>query len=259
MFGRKKKNDAVDETSPFQPKKEELDEQQDLDDETESHAPGDEDEVEADREDSRDDDEVAELYRPNLERVDGPFDYEEVDLDADEIERIDFGSLILTPFENMQMQIQLDQQSGAVQSLLIMQGGSALEVALFAAPSTGLIIDDVHRDMMSGTASEGGEANVGPGPLGAELRRIVPVKTPEGQEGYHVSRTWLVQGPRWLLRGVLMGEAAFQEDLNATGQLLLEFFCNLVVRRDDSPRVPGDLITLQVPNQLRADEQQQQQ
>ena len=116
MFGRKKKNDAVDETSPFQPKKEELDEQQDLDDE---------DEV-ADQ----DDDEVAELYRPNLERVDGPFDYEEVDLDADEIERIDFGSLILTPFENMQMQIQLDQQSGAVQSLLVMQGGSALEVAL---------------------------------------------------------------------------------------------------------------------------------
>ena len=56
-----------------------------------------------------------------------------------------------------------------------------------------------------------------------------------------------------------MGEAAFQEDLNATGQLLLEFFCNLVVRRDGSPRVPGDLITLQVPNQLRADEQQQQQ
>ena len=92
MFGRKKKNDAVDETSPFQPTKEELDEQQDLDDETESHAPGDEDEVEAGQ-----DDEVAELYRPNLERVDGPFDYEEVDLDADEIERIDFGSLILTP------------------------------------------------------------------------------------------------------------------------------------------------------------------
>ena len=61
MFGRKKKNDAVDETSPFQPTKEELDEQQDLDDETESHAPGDEDEVEAGQ-----DDEVAELYRPNL-------------------------------------------------------------------------------------------------------------------------------------------------------------------------------------------------
>ena len=62
MFGRKKKNDAVDETSPLQPTREELDEQQDLDDEAESHAPGDEDEAEADQEDSQDDDEVAELY-----------------------------------------------------------------------------------------------------------------------------------------------------------------------------------------------------
>lgn len=152
------------------------------------------------------------------------------------------------------MQIQLDQTAGAVQSLLVVQGNSAIEVALFAAPASTLMIDEVHDEMMRDTAAQGGEANVGPGPMGAELRRIVPMKGPDGEDGYHVSRTWLAQGPRWLLRGVLMGESALGEKLDATGQLLFEFFCNLVVHRDDSPRVPGDVISLRVPEGLRPEE-----
>ncbi|MDO4411870.1 DUF3710 domain-containing protein [Cutibacterium sp.] len=196
----------------------------------------------------------ASAYQINLDREDGPFDIEEVDLDADDVDRLDFGSLIVTPFKNMQMQIQLDQTSGAVQSLLVVQGNSAIEVALFAAPASTLMIDEVHEEMVRGTAAQGGEANVGNGPMGAELRRIVPMKGPNGEDGYHVSRTWLAQGPRWLLRGVLMGESAIGEKLDATGQLLLEFFCNLVVRRDNSPRVPGDVIPLKVPEDLRPEE-----
>lgn len=116
------------------------------------------------------------------------------------------------------------------------------------------MIDEVHEEMVRGTEVQGGEANVGPGPMGAELRRIVPMKGPDGEDGYHVSRTWLAQGPRWLLRGVLMGESALGEKLDATGQLLLEFFCNLVVHRDDSPRVPGDVIPLRVPEGLHPEE-----
>lgn len=245
MFGRKKKNDVVDE-DPTPADSTAVDEPEDTTDEPDAAVD------ESDEEAAED--VVDELYRSNIERPDGPFDLSEVDLDADEIERMDFGSLILTPFPNMQMQIQVDQESGAIQSLLVIQGNSALEVALFAAPSRQLMVDEVHHDMIEGTTSEGGEANVGPGPLGAELRRLVPVKGPDGQDGYHVSRTWLAQGPRWLLRGVLMGESALGEDLDPTGQLLMEFFCNLVVRRDDSPRVPGDLIALQVPAELRAEE-----
>jgi hypothetical protein len=51
-----------------------------------------------------------------------------------------------------------------------------------------------------------------------------------------------------------MGESALGEKLDATGQLLLEFFCNLVVHRDDSPRVPGDVIPLRVPEGLHPEE-----
>lgn len=193
-------------------------------------------------------------YLANVEREDGPFDIDEVDLDADDIARIDFGSLIVTPFENMEMQIQVDQETGQVQSFLVVQDGSALEVALFAAPSNGQMIGQVHEEMIEGTQSQGGEASVAQGLLGAELRRVVPMEGPDGQQGYHVSRSWLSQGPRWLLRGVLMGQSAMEEELDPTGRLLMEFFCNLVVRRDDRPRVPGDIITLQMPADLAPEE-----
>ena len=188
MFGRKKRNDDV-----------ETDEVIDEDLQTTEEAPDDLDVEEIPEEDDETSSEKdASAYRINLDREDGPFDIDEVDLDADDVERIDFGSLIVTPFENMQMQIQLDQTTGAVQSLLVVQGNSAIEVALFAAPASTLMIDEVHEEMVRGTEVQGGEANVGPGPMGAELRRIVPMKGPDGEDGYHVSRTWLAQGPRWL-------------------------------------------------------------
>ncbi|VEI02222.1 Protein of uncharacterised function (DUF3710) [Acidipropionibacterium jensenii] len=205
-------------------------------------------------EDGTDQDGDDGIYRINLEREDGPFDIDQVDLDADDIKRIDFGSLIVTPFEDMQMQIQIDQDSGEVQSLLVVRGNNALEVALFAAPSTGEMISQVHREMIQGTEAQNGQAVVNQGPLGAELHRVVPMTGPDGDQGFHVSRSWLTQGPRWLLRGVLMGDCAVGEELDATGQLLLEFFCNLVVRRDELPRVPGDVIPLKVPDELRAEE-----
>ena len=76
---------------------------------------------------------------------------------------------------------------------------------------------------------------------------MIPVEA-EGQQAYHVSRTWFAQGPRWLLRGVLMGEAALSEGFeDDTAELLFEFFCNAVVKRGDEPKVPGDLIPMSLP------------
>ncbi|MEE3553429.1 hypothetical protein QO159_30390, partial [Pseudomonas aeruginosa] len=92
MFGRKKRNDDV-----------ETDEVIDEDFETTEEAPDDLDAKEAPEEDESSEEEDTSAYRINLDREDGPFDIDEVDLDADDVERIDFGSLIVTPFENMQM------------------------------------------------------------------------------------------------------------------------------------------------------------
>jgi len=185
-------------------------------------------------------------------REDGPFDISEVDLDADDVQRLDFGSLIVTPFDNMQMQLQINQASGQVQALLVVDGKSAIEVALFAAPAKGSMLAQVREEMADATNKAGGTMTLVKGPLGTEIRRVLPTTAPDGRQAKQLSRTWLAQGPKWLLRGVLMGHAATTDKETEEAQLLFEFFCNLVVRRGDVPKVPGELIALDIPASLAA-------
>ena len=184
-------------------------------------------------------------------REDGPFDITEVDLGADKVQRLDFGSLVVTPFDGMQLQMQINQATEQVQALLVVNDESAIEVALFAAPARSSMLAEVRADMASATEVAGGTMKLVEGPLGTEIRRVLPATTPEGKEVKQRSRTWLVQGPRWMLRGVLMGKVA--QDAKADDTLMYEFFCNLVVRRGDTPHVPGDLIPLEIPAAIAAD------
>jgi len=184
-------------------------------------------------------------------RQDGPFDIEEVDLDADDIQRLDFGSLIVTPFDGMQMQLQIDPETNEVQALLVVNQQSAIEVALFAAPARSSMLADVRLEMQQATELAGGVMELAKGRFGVEVLRDMPITTPDGQAAHQASRTWFAEGPKWLLRGVVMGQAAgkgAKED-----QLLLEFFCNLVVRRGSTPHVPGGLIALEIPELIEAE------
>lgn len=186
-------------------------------------------------------------------RDEGPYDIDEVDLDADEVQRFDLGALVVTPFDGMQLQLQVDQESQQVQAALVLSGKSGIEVSVFAAPAKSVMIGEVRREMARATIEElGGTAEFVEGPFGTEVRRVIPMTSEDGQGSVHVSRTWLVQGPRWLLRGVLMGEAGMSEGLDGPVAELHELFSNLVVRRDDSPRVPGDLIPMTLPPQMVA-------
>lgn len=180
-------------------------------------------------------------------RADGPFDHEEVDLDADEVERIAFGPLIITPFEGLNIQLTGEEQSGTIYALVALWDNSALELALFAAPTSGGLADELREDSVDEAEQGGGNAQVADGPFGPEVRRVMPLEGPEGEQLFHVSRIWLVEGPRWLLRGTLMGPAAMSEGEEPPAEMFVEFFRNTVIRRDDSPRVPGELITLALP------------
>lgn len=184
-------------------------------------------------------------------REEGPFDVSEVDLEADEIERLDFGCLVLTPFDGMQLQLQVNQENQQVQAVLVVQGQSVLELSLFAAPVHHSMLAHVRSEMLDNTNAAGGTFTLSKGPFGTEVRRVIPITSPDGQHGYHVSRTWFAQGPRWLLRGVLMGEAGLSEGAGGPAELFYEFFANTVVRRGDRPMVPGDLITLSLPESLK--------
>lgn len=180
-------------------------------------------------------------------REEGPYDIEEVDLDADNVKRLDLGTLIITPFDKMNLQLQVDKAKEKVQALLISDGASAMEVAVFAGPTRASMVSEIRSEIIRATADAKGKVEMVDGPFGSELRRRLPVTTPEGKAATHLSRTWLVGGPGWVLRGVVMGRAALEPDNEEADSALWEFYSNVVVRRGQQPAVPGSVLTMDVP------------
>ncbi len=181
-------------------------------------------------------------------RADGPFDSEEVELAGDQVTRIDLGSLIITPWDGLGLQLQVTEATQAVQAVTAVWKNSGLEVALFAAPASGGLADELREDVVEEAEQGGGTATIAEGPFGAEVRRVLPQEGPGGEQLFHVSRIWFAEGPRWLLRGTLLGEAAIGDADAPLVAPFAEFFRNLVVRRGSRPMVPGELIPMKLPD-----------
>lgn len=182
------------------------------------------------------------------DREDGPFDIDEVELGDDEVQRIDLGTLILTPWPGLNLQLQVQEATKQVQAVTGIWRKSGIELTLFAAPASGGLAAEQQEELAEQAQAAGGSAEVAAGPFGPELRRILPQTGPNGEQLFHVSRVWFAEGPRWLLRGTLLGEAALP-DGDAKARPFVEFFRNLVVRRGTKPMVPGDLLTMDLPKQ----------
>lgn len=179
-------------------------------------------------------------------RIDGPFDIDEVDLGT-EVPRIDLETVVITPWDGLNLQLQVDEQSRRVLAATGVWADSGLELVLFAAPARGGLAEELRVAAAAEAEELGGTVEIADGPFGPEIRRVLPHTGPQGEQLYHVSRVWFAEGPRWLLRGTLLGEAALDaEDLTKAAPFV-EFFRNVVVRRGDQPMVPGDRITMRLP------------
>jgi hypothetical protein len=181
-------------------------------------------------------------------RADGPFDSEEVDLTDDGVTRIDLGAVIVTPWEGLGLQLQVNEADRQVQAVTGVWKNSGLEVTLFAAPASGGLAEELREDAVDEAEQAGGTATLADGPFGSEVRRVLPQEGPGGEQMFHVSRIWFAEGPRWLLRGTLLGEAAVGEADAPVVAPFVELFRNLVVNRGDKPRVPGELIPMTLPD-----------
>ncbi len=181
-------------------------------------------------------------------RADGPFDSEEVDLTDDGVTRIDLGAVIVTPWEGLGLQLQVNEADRQVQAVTAVWKNSGLEITLFAAPASGGLAEELREDAVDEAEQAGGTATLADGPFGSEVRRVLPQEGPGGEQMFHVSRIWFAEGPRWLLRGTLLGEAAVGEADAPVVAPFVELFRNLVVNRGDKPRVPGELIPMTLPD-----------
>ena len=190
-------------------------------------------------------------------RDQGPYDITEVD-DVEgtpEAPRIDLGSMVLAGFPGAELRLQMSEETQQIVSAMLIHENSALEVGAYAAPRSGGLWAELREEIMASAAEAGGSGGLAEGPFGVELRRLVPVTTPEGEEGYQPSRMWVAEGPRWLLRGIVYGQAALEEGVESPVAELLAAFRAIVVRRGDEAMAPGDLLPLTMPAGLVAEDQ----
>ena len=192
-------------------------------------------------------------------REDGPFDISEVDdvAGSPEAPRIDLGSMILAGFPGAELRLQMSEETQQIVSAMLIHQNSALEVGAYAAPRSGGLWSELREEILASATEAGGSGILAEGPLGVELRRIIPVTTPEGEQGYQPSRMWVAEGPRWLLRGIVYGQAALEEGVDSPVAELLGAFREIIVRRGDEAMAPGDLLPLTMPqNLVDADEEE---
>ena len=192
-------------------------------------------------------------------RAEGPFDITEVDdvAGTPELPRIDLGAMVLAGFPGAELRLQMSEETQQIVSAMLIHQNSALEVGAYAAPRSGGLWSELREEIMASATEAGGSASLAEGPFGVELRRLIPVTTPEGEQGYQPSRMWVAEGPRWLLRGIVYGQAALEEGLESPVAEMLTAFRNVVVRRGDEAMAPGDLLPLTMPQNLVADEDAQ--
>ncbi len=176
----------------------------------------------------------------------GPYDVD--DLPADGPERVDLGSLLIAPEQGRELRLQVDEASGAVQSVLLAGQDGAIEIRAFAAPRNGDLWSEVRPQIAADTAQKGGTATERDGRFGPELVCQVQVKRKEGGTATQPSRIIGINGPRWLLRATFFGKPALEPDAAADWE---DTVTKIAVRRGDHAMPVGEPLPVTLPDQAR--------
>lgn len=150
--------------------------------------PYDEDEL-VDEYDEYDDDE----YDEDVTGLDGPFDESEEPDDG--VARLDLGSVRLPVPDGAQLQVEMDP-SGPVRAVHVVTPQGQFTVSAYAAPRSGGLWSEVRSELAEQLNADGAKVHSRVGEWGPELSASLN----------DVALRFVgVDGPRWLLRGVVAG------------------------------------------------------
>ena len=170
----------------------------------------------------------------------GPFDLSEVPAIRP---YVDLGGIKVAPREGLQMRLEVDERAKRVVAVTIEYSESVLQLQAFSAPKTTGLWHRVRGEIAQQFTSHGARVQEESGDFGPELAIVTPVPAEQGG-GSRAARFVGVDGPRWLLRAVVMGKAVVDADARAK---LDEVFREVVVVRGDQPMPPSELLPLKVP------------
>jgi hypothetical protein len=175
-------------------------------------------------------------------RAEGPWDSAERS-GGDTV--VDLGGLRLPGRDGMELRLEVDEATGAVNGVAVVLGGSAVLLHAYAAPRSEGIWDEIRAEIADGVTRQGGTATEAEGPFGTELLVRLPVRTAEGRTGHQVQRFAGVDGPRWFLRAVFQGPAAQDPDAAAELESVVR---DVVVDRGAEAMAPRELLPLRLPD-----------
>jgi hypothetical protein len=206
------------------------------------------DDLDLERPDSHhtDDSHLDEAASPSgAEPTAGPYDAEDL---PDTEGRIDLGALLLLPVPGTDLQLQVDEASGTVQSVMFAAPEGALELKVFAAPRNGDLWSEVRPQLAADMARRGGTATEQEGSFGPELACRLTVQGSDGRTGEQPSRIVGINGSRWMLRATFLGKPALDAE---TATRWEETLRTIAVRRGDHAMPVGDPLPVVLPDQAR--------
>lgn len=156
-----------------------------------------------------------------LESPDGPFDV--ADAPEDEIPRIDLGSVRVPVPDGAQVQVEMDQAAGNVRAVHVVTAQGQVTVSGYAAPRSGGLWDEVGTELAEQLRKDGAQVATGDGEWGLELSAVL---------GEVALRFVGVDGPRWMLRGVIAGPQSKAAEAPGT---LRDIVRHTIVVHGDAP------------------------
>lgn len=177
----------------------------------------------------------------------GPWDASE---EVPEYPRVDLGCLRVPVGERTQIRFDMTKENRIIGVSLI-DGPSMVQVQAFAAPKTSGLWGEMREELLEQITKQGGKCEEFDGTFGPELRAVVPVQGKKSEDGRQLGQPMRfigVDGPRWVLRGVIRGEGAVKPEVMAAVE---EVFQKIVVVRGDDPVPPREMLTITVPKEIQ--------
>ncbi|MEU3306364.1 DUF3710 domain-containing protein [Nocardiopsis sp. NPDC055551] len=184
-------------------------------------------------------------------RVGGPWDSTE---GAPETKRMDLGSMLLPTEQGAEIQVNVAQDGKGKQKIIgvtLVRGKTALQVQPFAAPKSSGLWEEMREELREQVTQQGGKVEDHEGTFGPELRAVIPIKGKTTEDGRQLGqrvRFIGVDGPRWVLRGVIRGEGASKPEVMSE---IEQVFSDIVVVRGDQPAPPSELLPITVPKEIQ--------
>ncbi|MBF8188391.1 DUF3710 domain-containing protein [Nonomuraea sp. K274] len=170
-------------------------------------------------------------------RESGPWDADEPHPESD---RIDLGGLRLP--HNPDFDLRLASLGDQHVAVVVIYKDTTLQLQALAAPRSSGLWDDTKTKIM---AQAKGQLEEQEGPFGTELHGEL-----KADGNVRPARYLGVDGPRWLLLGVISGKGAFDESIAGA---FVEYIKDVVVVRGDDPMAREAPIPLSRPNEQSAE------